>query len=175
MTPALLVLSTGLWAAAAAQIPAPPPERPVVELSFSRASGRAGEEVELPVSLKSEELVAAPFRITLKFKSSELEYRGLKRAYLAEFAGWTMKAERRNSDAGTAIVEIDVTPAGGDFFPSGVVAYAQFRIQKNAPQGDISLAAALLLPPSVPLTAKAEPAKVTVYTKFVMSCFFYMH
>ena len=172
---ALLVVLAGLWATAPGQTPAPQAERPVVELSFSRASGRAGEEVELPVSLKSDEVVPAPFRITLKFKPSELEYLGLKRAYLAEFAGWTMKAEQRKMDARTAMVDIDVTPASGDFFPSGVVAYAQFRIPKKAPPGDISLVAALLLPPSVPLTAKAEPAKVTVYTQLMTSCFFYMH
>lgn len=171
----LVVLLAGLWATAPAQTPARPSEKPIVELSFSRASGRAGEDVELPVSLKSEELVPAPFRMTLRFKPAELEYRGLKRAYLAEFAGWTMSAEQRKVDARTSIVEIDVTPASGDFFPSGVVAYAQFRIHKSARQGDISLPAALLLPPSVALTAKAEPAKVTVYTKLVTSCFFYMH
>lgn len=170
-----LVLLAALSAAVPVQTPAPQAPRAAVELSFSRASGRAGEDVELPVSLKSEELVAAPFAITLKFRPSLLEYRGLKRAYLAEYAGWTMKAVQRKVDAKTAVLDIAITPGSGDFFPSGVVAYAQFRIAKTAPQGDIMLPAALVIPPTVPLTANVEPAKVTVYTKLVTSCFFYMH
>lgn len=151
------------------------PEAPVIELSFSRASGRAGEEIELPISLKSEEMMAAPFRLTLGFRPSVLEYRGFKMAYLAKYAGWTMKAHLRKPDAAKAVLEIEIDPAQQGLFPSGVVGYVQFTIRKGVPDGDIPLDAGLQLPESVPLTAKVLPAKVTVYSKLIISCFFYMH
>jgi hypothetical protein len=166
-----------LAAVAALQPQERPPAEATIELGFARASGRAGEEVELPVTLKSEQTVAEPFRITLAFPPAVLDYRGFKTAYLAEYAGWVMAARLRppRADDKRAVVEITVDPGKKAFFPSGVVGYAQFRIQKDVPDGDIPIDAELTLPPSVPLRSTVERATVTVYTNLITSCFFYMH
>lgn len=149
-----------------------------IELSFSRAAGRAGETVKVPMYLKSELNVVAPFRVTLQFRRSLLTYRGFEPAYLARYAGWTMKADlqKRKPDDPMDTLEIVVDPADATSFPSGVVAYIEFVIGKDAANGEIPIAAALLLPASSQLVARAEKATVTVYTELTITgCFFYMH
>jgi hypothetical protein len=172
----LVLVLLGLASSAPAQ-DAAAPARDTIELSFTRGSGRAGEDVELPVTLKSETVVAAPFEMVVKFPAGALTYAGFKTAYLAQYAGWTMNAtlQRPEKDGDPASLRIEVDPGSKDFFPSGVVGYVQFRINEGVPDGDIPIDAELKLAAAARLTPAVVAGKVTVYTNLMMSCFLYMH
>lgn len=155
----------------------PESEAPSLELSFSRASGRPGDEVKLPIYVNSDSEVRQPFKIVLRFSPEQVTYKQFETGLLARKAGWTLQPQPKEAskDQKLASLEIEVQPGNSEFFPNGVIAYARFAIAKTAPVGDIPLEASLEPIGSAPLKLKAEPAKITVYTEAVYGCFFYMH
>ena len=148
-----------------------------MKLSFSRVSGRAGEEVALPIYLLSNANGKEPFKILIPFLASQATFKELETGLLARKAGWTLGAQVKEGeeDPDTKILEIAVRPGEASFFPSGVVAYVHFVIGEHVPQGDIILDASLEPSGTAPFEVKAEPGKITVYTEAIYGCFFYMH
>ena len=173
MSVSALVLVAALGSAASQAQAARAP----MELSFDRATAKAGEPVALPVYVVSDANYQEPFQITLEFPQGQLTFQKIEPDYLAERAKWKMsgavvdhpgKADRR-------ILRIDVTPGGSTFFPSGLVAHAHFLVTGGTPDGDIVLDAALVAPSGSNPVPTTEPAKITVFTTPVFACFFYMH
>jgi hypothetical protein len=169
--PALIVVAA--VAAGGPQTAGPPP----LELSFERATAKAGESAAIPIYLVSDTNYQEPFQITLEYSASRLTFQKVEPDYLAERAKWKLSASESDHPGkpGRRIVRIDVTPGGSSFFPSGLVARAHFVVSKDTPDGDIPLDAALVAPRGSTPVATATPAKVTVFTTPVFACFFYMH
>lgn len=170
-----LLLISSLAAAFAEQ--AREAEAPRLELSFSRASGRAGEEVALPIFVTSNANVKEPFKIVLKYPAAQLRYKELETGLLARKAGWTLRArlEPTPNERDLSLLEIDVVPGDAKFFPSGAIAYAHFVILEGASDGELLLEASLEIGGATEIAVETEPAKITVYSKLIYSCFFYMH
>lgn len=148
-----------------------------MELSFERVAVLAGEEAALPIYLVSSGNPREPFHITLEFSSGELTFQKVERAYLAEKAGWQLKAAVRDHPErkGRRILQIHVDPGEAPFFPSGGVAHAHFVVAKTQGEGDILLDAALAAPTSSKPVPTAQPAKISVIKTAVFGCFLYMH
>lgn len=152
-------------------------DAPRLELSFGRASGRAGEEVALPIFVTSNTNVKEPFKIILKCPAAQLKYKGLEAGLLARKAGWTLRArlEPTPNERDLSLLEIDVVPGDAKFFPSGAIAYAHFVIPEGASGGELLLEASLKISGATEIAVETEPAKIAVYSKLIYSCFFYMH
>ncbi len=152
-------------------------DAPRLELSFSRASGRAGEEVALPIFVTSNANVKEPFKIILKYPTAQLSYKELETGLLARKAGWTLRArlEPASNEREASVLEIGVEPGDAKFFPSGAIAYAHFLIPEGITDGELLLEASLEIGGATEIAVETEPAKITVYSKLIYSCFFYMH
>ena len=148
-----------------------------IELSFSRATARAGEQVALPIYLKSDDNIREAFQLTLRFSPSQLTYEALESGYLARKAGWVLSAKLKNAPEGESPRELKITvqPGTSDFFPSGLIAQARFLVTDGVPDGDIVLQGSLERLSGENQTLQEVPAKITVYSQLMYACFFYMH
>ncbi len=148
-----------------------------IELSFSRATARAGEQVSLPIYLKSDDNIREAFQLTLRFSPSQLTYEALESGYLARRAGWVLSAELKNAPEGESPRELKITvqPGTSDFFPSGLIAQARFLVTDGLPDGDLILQGSLERLSGANQTLQEVPAKITVYSQLMYACFFYMH
>lgn len=148
-----------------------------MELSFSRATGRAGERVALPIYLKSDDNIREPFQLTLRFFPGQLLYEGLESGYLARKAGWVLTGELKEAPDEESPRELSITvqPGGADFFPSGLIAQAYFVIMSGLPDGPVALHGSLKRLSGENRTVQEVPTHVMVYSQAMYACFFYMH
>ncbi|MDA2934421.1 hypothetical protein MYX82_08760 [Acidobacteria bacterium AH-259-D05] len=148
-----------------------------MELSFSRATARAGEKVALPIYLKSDDNIRESFQLTLRFSPGQLLYEGLESGYLARKAGWVLTAELKKAPDEESPRELNITvqPGGADFFPSGLIAQAYFVIMNGVPDGHIVVHGSLERLSGANQTIQEVPTHITVYSEAIYGCLFYMH
>lgn len=148
-----------------------------MELSFSRATARAGEQVALPIYLKSDDNIREAFQLTLRFSPSQLTYEALESGYLARRAGWVLSAELKKAPEGESPRELTITvrPGTSDFFPSGLIAQARFLVTDDVPDGDIVVHGSLERLSGANQTIQEVLTHIRVYSQLMYACFFYMH
>ncbi len=148
-----------------------------MELSFSRATARAGEQVALPIYLKSDDNIREAFQLTLRFSPSQLTYEALESGYLARKAGWVLSAELQKAPEGESPRELKITvqPGTSDFFPSGLIAQASFLVADGVADGDIVVQGYLERLSGANQTLQEVSTHIRVYSQLMYACFFYMH
>ncbi len=148
-----------------------------MELSFSRATARAGEQVALPIYLKSDDNIREAFQLTLRFSPAQLLYEGLESGYLARKAGWVLTAELKKApdEESPRELKITVQPGTSDFFPSGLIAQARFLVKDGVSDGPIVVQGSLERLSGANQTIQEVPTHIRVYSQLMYACFFYMH
>lgn len=154
------------------------PSPPTLSLSFEKTIGPVGEEISLPIQLKSDQKIDEPFTIILRFPPSKLEFKKLGIASQPRKEGWKLEVDLRKSPPAfdMSFLEIIATPDQGEFLPEGgLLAFIYFQILEIVPDHTLELTSSIKTISTSTIEVSTEPAIIMTLPEAMFACFFYMH